>query len=385
MKDILALLQDWPYAVWALGAASAFFYVVGVGSKHLSEDAKAALSLYLQGDYQGTWAENFCALFDHIFGPKHLSWTCLWRSAIASLLAVAALYVLLDQILGVLTVRAASALPLWQALLIGAAVNILPDYLSLWETRIVLRVFRKVRNPLLQLVILALDVVLSGLIIWAGITAFLWLTGADPISGVEMVALFSTYAVFFYSTFLTSLWAWLYCLSSWFIKGFTALRLHHLLAVDKAPGTSLALTGSIVVFLGALALKPVITMDETGRVALDDRLCALFPAEACPHVARLTADPEVGLPFGGLQRRRDGGMFGHLQLYEVEPEEAVTLWTISCDDGDVGCTNLGIMYETGRGVDPDDARAVELYRQGCDGGRPVAAATLGSCRDRAWR
>jgi len=159
MRDVIALLETWPYVIWSLGAASAFYFVVSRGTGHLSKDAQAHLSLYLQGDYKGSWAANFCALFDSVFGERHFSLKTFGRSAIASVCAVFAIYMLLGPILGVLQERALGEMNIWAALAIGAAVNILPDYLSLWETRLMLRAFQRVRNPVLQLGVLLLDLV----------------------------------------------------------------------------------------------------------------------------------------------------------------------------------------------------------------------------------
>ena len=41
----------------------------------------------------------------------------------------------------------------------------------------------------------------------------------------------------------------------------------------------------------------------------------------------------------------------------------------ACDGGEMlGCTNLGVMYANGNGVEKDFSKAVELYKKACDGG-----------------
>jgi hypothetical protein len=58
-----------------------------------------------------------------------------------------------------------------------------------------------------------------------------------------------------------------------------------------------------------------------------------------------------------------------------------------CDLGSsTACTNLGFLYERGRGVAEDQARAVALYQQGCDGSS-CRASNLGGCVNvgRAYR
>lgn len=117
--------------------------------------------------------------------------------AAASLMAVLGLWALFDPVLGVLSVRADAGLALTQALILGAAIKIIPDYLSLYETRRLLKTFEKGRHPLKQLAVLALDAVVTGAIIFIGIRIYLWASGQPALSLVEMAALFSFYAVFF--------------------------------------------------------------------------------------------------------------------------------------------------------------------------------------------
>ncbi len=41
----------------------------------------------------------------------------------------------------------------------------------------------------------------------------------------------------------------------------------------------------------------------------------------------------------------------------------------ACDRGEAdGCTNLGVLYEDGKGVPQDQAQAAAYYRRGCEGG-----------------
>ena len=381
MTDFTALFSQWPYLVWAFSAAAGFYAVTRFAVSHLNPDRKAHLSLWLQGDYDSTWAREFGAMFDRIFGERHLRLRCFALSAAASLLAVLGLWALFDPVLGVLSVRADAGLALTQALLLGAAINIIPDYLSLYETRWLLKTFEKVRHPLKQLAVLALDAVVTGAIIFIGIRIYLWASGQPALSLVEMAALFSFYAVFFYSTFLTSVWAWAYCLSSWIARGSRRLKLPEWLDIHNAPGAALALVGAALVFAGALVAKPALTMDEDGRVAFDGLLCDVFPADACTHVARLTKDEEQQLQYlaqaclGGVDEECMGTAFN---LHQVKPEQAARLWAKACAGGDaIGCYNLGQMYRQAIGVEQDEARAASLYRQACDGGDADGCANLG--------
>lgn len=58
--------------------------------------------------------------------------------------------------------------------------------------------------------------------------------------------------------------------------------------------------------------------------------------------------------------------------------EAHALFDKACHDGDAGgCSALGVMFETGRGVARDPQRAVALYKQACDHGNPRGCTNLG--------
>ena len=373
--------ENWPYFAWGLGAATTFFLVTSFATSFLHPDKKAHLSLWLQGDYESTWAQQFGLMFDRIFGEKHHYPRCILISAIASVIAVLALWLLFDRILGLISLRADTGLSLTQALLLGAAINIIPDYISLYETRWLLKQFERITNPVGQLAVLIVDAAVTGLIIYLGIKGYLWITGAPQISVVEMMALFSIYAVFFYSTFLTSIWAWAYCLSSWLSRISAGLR--NWLDVGGAhPGRALALLGAGFVLIGSLIAKPALTIDETGRIAMDDFLCEMFPASACTHVARLTEDEEEKLKYlanackGGDIEQCHGTAWN---LREVNPTEAAVLWSKSCDTGNPsGCANLGVLYGGGLGVQKDTDRAKQLYERACSENIASACSNLAS-------
>jgi TPR repeat protein len=382
---VAEIFEDWPYFAWALGAAATFYAVTAFATSHLHPTKKAVLADWLKGDYDSTWATQFCAIFDRIFGDDHFRPRCIAFSAIASVVAVLALWLLFDRILGLISLRADTGLSLTQALLIGAAINIVPDYISLCQTRLLLKQFERIRNPIGQLAVLIVDSVATGLIIFAGIQAYLWVTGTPTLSAVEIVAVFSFYAVFFYSTFLTSIWAWGFCLSSWLSR--LSARLRGWLNVSEEPGRSLALLGAVFVLAGSFALQPALAMDENGRSAIDDFLCETFPAAACTHVARLTKDEQLQLFY--LGKACENGVTEEcfdaaLKQHQIRPKEAVKLWTISCDTGNaLACANLGVMYETALGVAQNEARAVDLYTRGCEGGHVGGCTNLGLMYEKA--
>ena len=380
MKEIIALTEGWPNWAYALAVAAAIYGLTKKFCEHLREDVDVALSHYLQGDYAETWAQQFGALFDYFFGPDPFSRRRFLRSAAASILMVVVLYTVLEGILGLIRVRASDTMPVWQVLAIGAVINIIPDWLSLWQTRWLLRMFEKVRSIWAQFLVLIVDAIVTGILIYAAIQGFRWATGQPPLAIVEIAALFSIYAVFFYSTFLTSLLAWLFWITSGLSKLFNRLHLNDLLEAQKKPGPTLALYLGLLTFLGVLSVKPLITLPEDGHTTVDSLLCTHFPASACTHAARLTTDEEAKLAF--LTKACDGGVTAEcvaagLERLENRPTEAASLWQKGCEAGNaLACTSLGVLYHQEIGVALDLAKAGQFYRRGCTGGDAGGCSNL---------
>ena len=60
-------------------------------------------------------------------------------------------------------------------------------------------------------------------------------------------------------------------------------------------------------------------------------------------------------------------------------QKAASLFKKACDGGDaLGCSNLGVMYETGLGVNQSYTKAASLYKKACDGGNATGCCNLGS-------
>ena len=68
----------------------------------------------------------------------------------------------------------------------------------------------------------------------------------------------------------------------------------------------------------------------------------------------------------------------------ADPAQALLNSRLGCERGDPhGCTNVGSMYDNGRGVAKDDAQAAAWYRRGCAGGDGRDASTWASTTRRA--
>ena len=123
------------------------------------------------------WPRTFIAIFDSVFGEHHLSWRCIWRSCAASLIGVAILtlvwasfhpdeafyfFATFDVAGGLLI------LGLWAVMF-----NLVPDYLSLLETRYVLRWMGPKPSALRVCALLAFDVIATGTIFLCTMTLVL--------------------------------------------------------------------------------------------------------------------------------------------------------------------------------------------------------------------
>lgn len=387
---------------------------------HFPDEFKKDLSLWLDGVYDTSWSTHFCRMFDAVFGARHLSVKRLVRSAIASILSVFALYVLFAHVLGVMDSRTFGAIPVTQALLVGVVINILPDYLSLIETRWLLERFGRHPSFAAHVGLLIADLIFSAAIVIAGIYGYVWFTGERIPSPVELVALFSVYSLFFYSTFMTSAWAWVYCLSAWFVRLFSKVGLRKVLDVKKDPVKQIALVGAAVMVLGGTTAGPVLWPDEGGFTNSFDSFVCSLDRRACFHAARLTDDTERAARFMELackdakvvkscgdhmealfeegdrevfsavwERACEGGFiwscwaagwaYESAEGNKRDPVRAAKLLVKACDNGNMGgCNSLGVLLKTGAdGVEPDLERALSLYQKACDGKEMFSCGNLG--------
>ena len=356
-------------------AALVYAAVAWFGDRHLSQEYKENLTLWLWGEYESSWSYHYCKFFDAVFGERHLSWRCFFRSTIASIFAVLFFYLLFAEMLSIMQPggRAGGYLPLAQVALFGILINIIPDYISLYETRWLLKRFGRAKGIHRQLGILIVDLVVTTLIIAPVIALFQWLIGEEGSSIVEIAAVFSAYSLFFYSTFLTSLWAWIFFLSTWLMKIFCRTPLRRLLDVEDKPVAQVALLGSVLLFLIMIIFRPVFEPISKKEVrSIDIALCKMFPGEICKHLPRLTTDEAAALDF--LAQACQGGDTAHcfdtaIRYFSGDPKKAFSLFAKACDAGNaVGCFNSGVQYDIGQGVTQDQQRAAALFSKACTGG-----------------
>jgi hypothetical protein len=275
---------------WAAGLSAALLGLTALAAMLLAPARKESLALWLMGaESEESWSRSFCALFDAVFGARHLSWRCFWRSTVASLAAVALIWALMGGA-GLIGLRLESDLSLGRLLLYALAVNVVADYVSLLETRWLLGRLHRWTGWQQALALVA-DLIVTAAIIWGAIRLLAGpILGLEPDSFAEVLGVFSVLSVLFYSTFLTSVWSWAYVASTWVLRLFTRAGLATWLDVEGKPVTVLGYVLAVLVFLGGQAVAIPLRAGEDGLTRFDRLLCDAFPGEVCLRVAGLTSD-----------------------------------------------------------------------------------------------
>lgn len=340
------------YFGWSAPIAAAIYFSSKWIGKRLKPEIKAHVADWLEGKSDDTWHENFIRLINHIFGKDHISIRCIFFSSLFSLLSVAALYVLFGQILGVLDAdqRIGEDVGLIKILTLGAILNLIPDFISLFETRLLIRFLNFRKSIFFQVLVLIFDLIFSSIVILVAINIYSFLIYGDTVSLVEMMGIYSLYSIFFFSTFTTSLWAWIYCISTWlakltskssFIKNFFALR-------DYTADVIAIYAAFITFFL--LTSFVLIAKENSLARSFDELMCRNF-VSTCEHVARITRDEEEA--FNHLERLCELGEIKNcLRLTNsksieerFENEEIVSLKETLCSRGDsYSCSSVAINY-----------------------------------------
>ena len=182
--------------------AATTFILFRFAEADLSPHMKALAKRWLlpeKGRVEVNTAEAFNAMFEAVFGPKHFTWMCFWRSALASTIALPVFVYAVDTLISSINVTnhflsmlERNSIEAATAFAIFAAFNVFGDYLSLLETRILLGIAAKKQTPLLFAIII--DAVLT-FVIFAGSTiliASLVAVGISLLTGDSTAYFFTT-------------------------------------------------------------------------------------------------------------------------------------------------------------------------------------------------
>lgn len=348
----------------------------------LQQDKKDSIALWLMGaQSEESWSRSFVALFDKVFGSRHFSIKCLFRSALFSLIAVVGIWLAMGRT-DAFVLRLQAELTLGGTLLIALCVNVAADYISLLQTRYIVGQAHQFHNTLFHLFIIAVDIALSAIIIWLSLLLFfyspLYNGRADSFS--EVAGVFSVFSVFFYSTFATSFWIWVYFLSTCILRFFNRINRADIFDIENQPIRMLGLILAIITFLGSMSVALLLSRED-GRTSLSDRLiCLLFEDQVCLDVARLTEDQQAKLELTKYACRVDvPGECLNLAWYTyfVDPKSAELVARLACDNQDFdACTLLAGLYATHESERIAET-AYDLYRRACSRGTAAACASLG--------
>jgi hypothetical protein len=132
----------------------------------LTDQTKLEIAVWLVGRKKfgpklQPWPQTFAKVFDRVFGKRHLSWRCFWRCillsyAVFALALASALMFSSDWKTG--NVGGVRFLILF---LIVLFTNAIPDYLSLLETRFILKLMIRWKRVGLIIVLLIIDLLFT--------------------------------------------------------------------------------------------------------------------------------------------------------------------------------------------------------------------------------
>lgn len=236
----------WLGFLWAVSA------LIRRATKDFDEDlapsVRARLSEHLKrvAAPSADWMLSFGSLFTNVFGSRHLSWHCFRRSMLVS----GVTFALLVLATGALAVDGATfgellgqgslagwVLWLLALMTVGMMFNGLLDYLSLWQTRIVIRLPLPVSVKVLvdifftAFIVRILFSVALGLLVYTGLSLALEVENDE--GGASVLSLFLLYGiqfmdfpprfgslafVIFATSFSTTLWLILHLLSGGVIR-----------------------------------------------------------------------------------------------------------------------------------------------------------------------
>lgn len=285
------------WGTFSIGLAVGGFFL-GLSFKAddlISEKAGEDLSEYLRSSKPhktiktvNLWPKIFIELFDKVFGEKHFSFKCFFRSAIASILAfcicLAVMFVLIQNSLAEgQSVRlfefknsiTSNALKYYATIgfLVLSSVtflNVVVDFLSLLETRYIIGRIEQTESAIMQLGWVVFDFFATGLIYFLYLVTLLIIFFPERVSlnsdlfertydflvGAQYLnSVLDFYKAAFWTTFFTSLWVWLYFLAQMLTRFVAPLSktvnfLRYLLPINSYPLRAVCTVMAIIACVG---------------------------------------------------------------------------------------------------------------------------------------
>lgn len=270
---------------WAT-ATGGLWFMSEKAERALSQDTRRRVVTWVKkADFHGTpesLPSQFVFLFDRVFSEKHWSLRCFLRSCLASVAALAVSYALLRPTFQRFTDlgEAGPATELAGGIVFSAfLLNVIPDYLSLLETRWLLGVAHRRAWRFRR--ILTLDVLITLAIFFVSTLSILLILGFILFKGTGFDDRGDAYwagrfvgaimagpvlpAAVLASTFFTSVWLWLYAASVPISKTLTRIGggvgfLLQVTDVEHRPFRSIGFVGVVILSLLFLAGLPFVVL-----------------------------------------------------------------------------------------------------------------------------
>jgi hypothetical protein len=267
------------YFLACIGTAGALYGIFAAADDAIAVQTKKEISQYLSKVKEVSlpkgWTKSFAAVFDAIYTPKHFSFRCFFRSCISSLIAIAIIYAIYVSInrgtdfYSAFNFSNARAIDYLILILAPILLNFIPDYVSLLETRFVLK---KLSSGGSTLFYVFLDILLTWLIATSAyfIGSFVLFAVDSGFKDIEYELAIAAYfrdviwlqtylvpfpfGVLFYSTFITSIWLWLFILGVYIVRKLYAALKHaskyiRYLNIEEYPLKSIGFVSMILTIL----------------------------------------------------------------------------------------------------------------------------------------
>ncbi len=210
-----------------LGITYGVYRLFIIAEDNIKDEEKEGFSNWLNDVFLNAgnrWSFFFSKLFDSVFGTNHFSLKCFFRSSLASVFSIFIIGLFILTIDNEAIGRDMSFMTFFQnpLFLFGIFINVIPDYLSLLQTRWIIKKLNSEEDISDQFILIIFDLILTFLIFF--IVGFITLklmyelTGYGAESFGKWIdycigAVFPSFGDFdesifmvFWATFFTSIW-----------------------------------------------------------------------------------------------------------------------------------------------------------------------------------
>jgi len=266
--DIIQLIGTSSVPVVVAGSVLGVFEL---GERLASQRAKDALSTWLLSfDVQRAKAlpDGTQELFDRIFGKRHFSLKCFIRSVMFSLGAMAFVGILsllispresLSSLRTYLYFSSTQTRYLvWSMVGLWLPWSIIIDYVSLFKTRVILRILAQIRFAIVYSSVLILDT--PEFEVMSFIASYFIRTVIGDFLQSSIIPIENyIFKIFFVAGFAPSIWMWLYVAALFVTRGLLRSErivtwLRWFLDIEKSPFRSIGAVAAVLAFIASIAI-----------------------------------------------------------------------------------------------------------------------------------